>query len=951
MIVAPLGEDRIPEVSSPHPESVGRHDVRGNMSGASSALGSVARSQGPQLLGRSRERERIDGLIEAASGGAGGMLVAHGEAGVGKTALLAYAVEAAHAFRVLRTVGVEGEMELPFAALQQLCSPILELSERLPGPQRDALAVAFGVSAGQAPNPFLVGLAVLGLMSEAAEERPLLCAVDDAQWLDRASARALAFVARRLLAEKIALLFAARDVGEAFAGLPEVHVEGLNARDARTLLESVLPARLDAPILERLIVEARGNPLALLEMPRGLTPAQMAGGFGVPTALPLSSQIEENFMRRLGNLPGDARRLLLLAAADPVGDPALVWRAARQLGIPEQAAEIVQSEGLLALDARVAFRHPLVRSAVYRASAPHDRREVHQALAEATDPQVDPDRRAWHRAQATSIPNEEVAAELEHSAARAQARGGVAAAAAFLERASALTPKESRRSGRALAAAHAKLQAGALDDALRLVATAESGVLNALEQATAGLLRGQISFLATRSSDAAALLLNAAEQLREVDPELARETYLEALTAAIFAGPLAGAGPSSREVAQAARAAPRAHKPRGPDLLLDGLVALLSDTYDTAVPILRQAQHEIVGAMSQAARLRWMWGATVTTFHLWDDEGWERLSELHLQLVRETGALGDLPIALSHRGQMHVFAGELALAASLQEALQEATELTGSPLAPYHAAGLVAMRGREAETRQFVDTARAEVIERGEGAGLLFVDWAESVLYNGLGRYPQALAAARRVVGYAELALPVNWVMPELIEAAVRAGSHELAAETDRHLTDRSRASGTDWALGIAARSHALLADDEHAEDLYAEAIERLGRTRVRIDLARAHLLYGEWLRRQPRRADARKQLRIAHEMFTEFGMEAFAERARIELQASGEHARKRTVETQDQLTPQESQVCRLAAQGNTNREIAAQLFISPHTVEYHLRKAFRKLDIKSRAQLADHLR
>jgi DNA-binding CsgD family transcriptional regulator len=898
------------------------------------------------LLGRRRERERLDRLLEAAGSGEGGVLVIHGEAGVGKTALLEYAVETAEAFRVLRTVGGEGEMELPFAALQQLCSPIVELNEHLPPPQRDALAVAFGLSAGQAPSPFLVGLAVLGLLSEAAEERPLVCAVDDAQWLDRASARALVFVARRLLAEKIALLFAAREVGDTFAGLPAVHVEGLNARDARTLLESVLPARLDNPIMDRLIVEARGNPLALLEMPRGLTPAQLAGGFGLPSALPLSSQIEENFARRLGNLPHDARRLLLLAAAEPVGDPALVWRAARGLGIPESAAEIVQSEGLLALGDRVAFRHPLVRSAVYRASAPDERRAVHRALADATDPEADPDRRAWHRAQATSVPDGEVAAELERSAARAQARGGFAAAAAFLERATALTPEESQRSGRALAAAQAKLQVGALEDALRLVATAESGVPSELEQAKAGLLRGKISFLATRSSDAAALLLNAAQRLRDLDPELARETYLEALTAAIFAGPLAGAGASSREVAEAARAAPSARKPRGPDLLLDGFVALLSDTYGAAVPILRRAQLAIEGAMSQTEQLRWMWGATVSTLHLWDDKGWERLSDLHLQLVSETGALGDLAIALSHRGQMHVFAGELALAASLQEALREATELTGSPLAPYHAVGLVAMGGREAETRQFIDAARAEVVERGEGAGLAFMDWAESVLYNGLGRYAEALAAARRVVDHTEL-VPVNWAMPELIEAAVRAGAPELAAKTDRRLTDRSRASGTDWALGIAARSHALLVDDGRAGDLYAEAIERLDRTRVAVDLARAHLLYGEWLRRQRRRVDARSELRIAHEMFTGFGMEAFAERARVELQATGERARKRTGETLDELTPQELQVARLAAKGSTNREIAAQLFISPSTVEYHLHKAFRKLDVKSRVQLA----
>jgi DNA-binding CsgD family transcriptional regulator len=920
------------------------------MSGVSSALGAAARLERWQLLGRRRERDLLDRLLEGAGSGDGGVLVIHGEAGVGKTVLLEYAVETAQAFRILRTAGVEAEMELPFAALQQLCSPILELNARLPPPQRDALTVAFGLSAGRAPNPFLVGLAVLGLMSEAAEDQPLLCAVDDAQWLDRASARALVFVARRLLAEKVALLFAARDLSDMFAGLPELRVEGLSARDARTLLESVLPSPLDEPILERLLLEARGNPLALLEMPRGLTPAQLAGGFGLPTALPLSSQIEQNFARRLGGLPRDARRLLLLAAADPVGDPALVWRAARRLGISHSAADTVEAEGFLALGAGVAFRHPLVRSAVYRASAPDERREVHRALAEATDPDADPDRRAWHRAQATSIPDGDVATELEQSAARAQARGGFSAAAAFLERATALTPDESHRTERALAAAQAKLQASALDDALRLVATAESGVLSELQQARAALLRAQISFVSTRGGDAVPLLLKAAERLREVDPELARETYLEALTAAIFAGRLAGPGAGARDVAQAARVAPPARQSRGLDLLLDGLVALFSDSYVAAVPILRQAQRAIEGGMSQTEQLRWMWGATVSSLNLWDDEAWERLSDRHLRLVRETGALADLPNALGHRGQMHVFAGELALAASLHETLQDATELTGSPLAPYHAVGLVAMRGREIEAARFIETARAEVTERGEGAGLSFMDWAESVLYNGLGRYADALAVARRVVEREELTT-MNWVLPELIEAAVRARAPELAAETDRLLADRSRASGTDWALGIAARSHALVADDRRADDLYAEAIELLARTRVRTDLARAHLLYGEWLRRQPRRADARKELRVAHEMFTDFGMGAFAERARIELLATGERARKRTVETLDQLTPQESQVSRLAAQGNTNREIAAQLFISPSTVEYHLRKAFRKLGVTSRRQLASRLR
>jgi len=753
-------------------------------------------------------------------------------------------------------------------------------------------------------------------------------------------------MARRLLAEQIAILFATRQVDDSLRGLPALLISPLPYRDARALLESVLPAPLDGPVLERIVVETRGNPLALLELPRGLSPTELAGGFGLPAAVPLSASIEESYLRRLASLPADARRLLLVAAADPVGDPALVWRAAERLGIPESAADVVEAEELLLLGPRVVVRHPLVRSAVYRAATPNERRETHRALAEATDPDLDPDRRAWHRAQAASKPDEEVAAELEESAARAQSRGGFAAAAAFLERAAALTPEQSRRSGRALAAAHAKLQAGALDDALYLVATAEAGVLGEFEHARAALLRGQISFLSTRSGDAAALLLDAAERFREVDPDLARDTYLEALTAAIHAGPLAGSGAAPRDVAAAASAAPQALDPRGSDLLLDGLVAILSDTYPVAAPILRQAQRAIEGARSQTEQLRWMWGATVAALHLWDDEGWERLADRHLQLVRETGALGDLVTALGHRGQMHVFAGELAMAACHQQAIQEATEMTGSPLAPYHGVSLAAMRGREAEARQFFDTARAEVIGRGEGAALSFIDWAESVLYNGLGRYAEALAAARRVVGHTEL-VTSNWAMPELIEAAVRVGAFELAAETDRRLADRCTASGTDWALGVAARSHALVAEDGRAADRYVEAIERLGRTHVAVDLARAHLLYGEWLRRQRRRVDARDELQIAHEMFTRFGMEAFAERARIELLAGGERVLRRTVEALNELTPQESQVARLAAHGKTNREIAAQLFISPSTVEYHLHKAFRKLDVTSRIQLA----
>ena len=910
----------------------------------------VVRISGGQLLGRESERQVLDRLLEAAREGHGAVLAVYGEPGVGKTALLEYAVEAAPGFRVARTVGVEGETEFAFAALQQLCSPSLDLMERLPEPQRDALAVALGLETGSVPDPFLVGLAVLNLLSEAAEDQPVLCLVDDAQWLDRASAGVLAFVARRLLAERIAMVFAARESIDSLRGLAELRVAPLGHRDARLLLESVLPGRMDDRVLERILVETRGNPLALIELPRGLTPGQLAAGFGLAAALPLSAGIEQSFTRRLVQLPRDAQRLLLLAAAEPLGDPALLWRAAERLGVPKTAAPAVESEGLLTLDGAVTFRHPLVRSAVYRVAEPNERREAHRALADATDPEIDPDRRAWHRAQATPVPDEEVAAELERSATRAQGRGGFAATAALLVRAMELTPDGSRRSTRALAAAQATLQSGALDDAQRLLAIAESGVLNGHEQARATLLRAQISFLSTRGSDATPQLLLAADRLRALDPKLSRETYLEAVTAAIFAGPLAGPGASSPEVARAAKAAPpAADEPRGLDLLLDGLVALLTETYATAVPILRETQRALGDGMSTTEQLRWMWGGTLSAMLLWDDEAWERLADRHLQLVRETGALGDSEIALGHRGQVHVFAGELALAESFHEAIEEVSELTGSPLAPYHGLGMMAMLGREAEARSFIDNARSEVTERGEGAGLEFISWAEAVLSNGLGRYEEALAASRRVLDATEL-VPMNWSMPELIEAAIRTGDRELAAETGRRLTERAESSGTEWALGIAARSRALLMEGTAADELYREAIERLEHTRVAVDLARAHLLYGEWLRREPRRVDARKELRTAYEMFTDFGMEAFAERARVELEATGEHARKRTVDTLGDLTPQEAQIARLVAEGNTNREIGSQLFISPSTVEYHLRKVFRKLGVKSRTQLASRM-
>jgi DNA-binding CsgD family transcriptional regulator len=841
-------------------------------------------------------------------------------------------------------------MELPYAALQQLCSPMLDLSDRLADLQRDALAVAFGLTAGEAPNPFLVGLAVLGLLAEVAEERPLLCVVDDAQWLDRASARALAFVARRLLAEKIALIFATREPGDVLAGLPDLHVLPLGRRDARMLLESALPAGLDEHVLDRIVAETRGNPLALLELPRGLTPTQLAGGFGLPAAVPLSASIEESFTRRLANLPGDARRLLLVAAADPVGDTALVWRAAQNLGIPEAAAETVEAEDLLELGARVVFRHPLVRSAVYGAAGLRERRAVHRALAEATDPEIDPDRRAWHRAQAASMPDENIAAELERCAGRAQARGGLAAVAAFLERAAALTPESTHRAQRLVTAAGAKRDAGDLEAALGLLVDVEEGVLDELGRARVDLLRAQIALEQRRGGDAGRLFLRAAGRLERLDPELARETYLEALGGAMASDVEVDGGAST--VAAAARAAPPGTgPPRTVDLLLDAFAIRLIDGYAAAAPTLARALELLLAmVVSKQDVGRWLSlssarNSNIVALEMWDDQALHVLAARQVRVARNTGALVHLQFALSFLARSHMLAGDLTAAGLMIDEAHLIAEATGNPALVNAPMVLAAWRGHEAQASELIEGTSAEASRRRWTSN----NYARSVLYNGLGRHHAAADAVRDAfrndpIGYGTL------LVPELAEAASRIGDHALLESALKWLSERTRVISSEWAFGIEARVRALLAEGEVAEPLYRESIAHLSGTHLRLEIARSHLLYGEWLRRERRRLDARDHLRTALEAFTSMGADAFARRAERELLATGERARKRTVDTLDQLTPQETQIARLAATGHTNRDIAAQLFISPSTVEYHLRKAFRKLDVKSRTQLEDRL-
>jgi DNA-binding CsgD family transcriptional regulator len=902
----------------------------------------------PTLRGRRDERAVLGGLLGDARAGRSGVLVLRGEAGIGKTALLRRAIESASDFRLLRAVGVESEMEIAFAALHQLYAPVGEFVDRLPAPQRDALEVTFGVTAGAAPDRFLVALATLSVFSEAAQERPLLCVVDDAQWLDLASAQVLGFVARRLLAEPVVLLFAARETTAAFADLPELLVEGLADGDARKLLASVIPGRVDDRVVDQLVAEARGNPLALLELPRGLSPAQLAGGFGLPGALSLQGRIEQTFLQRLGTLPEDTRRLLLVAAAEPLGDPVLLSRAAERLGITRSARDPAESAGLIEIDGRVRFRHPLVRSAVYGAASAEQRRRVHRALAEATDAETDRDRRAWHLAGATAGPDEDVAAELEHAAARAQARGGLAAAAAFLDRAAALTPDPLRRAHRALAAAQTKYEAGALDDALALLATAEAGGVDDLQRARTHLLRAQITFAVQRGGDAPRLLLEAAGELEAVDPDRARTTYLEALEAAWFAGRLArGAG--AVEVSKAALAGPAPRRPPRPtDLLLQGMATVPIDGHAAAAPILKAA----LSAFREEVALppeesRWLSLACRAAGDVWDEESWRLLATRELRRARETGALTATPLLLSALSYIHVLCGELSTAESLLEEIRAITAATGIPAHRYVEIWVAALRGREPELAALVEDFTTDAKARGEGFALAFAAQAAAVLYNGLGRWEEALATVAEAVNAAPYSeVSAQSAVAELVEAAARAGERRIAAHALERLTLTTRPSGSDWALGVEARSRALLSDGDAADRLYQEAIERLRRTRVRVQLARTHLLYGEWLRRERRRLDARDQLRTALELFTSIGAEAFAARAERELRGTGERVRTRRIEAREQLTPQETQVARLARDGLSNSAIGERLFISQHTVAYHLRKVFTKLDITSRNQL-----
>jgi DNA-binding CsgD family transcriptional regulator len=911
----------------------------------------VGRRQGSStaalLRGRTAECAILDELLSGARAGRSQVLVLRGEAGIGKTALLDYLRERASSCRVLPAAGVESELELAFAGLHQLCAPLLGALERLPGPQRGALETAFGLGAGDPPDRFLVALAVLSLLAEAAEEEPVVCVVDDAQWLDQVSAQTLAFVARRLLAERVVLVFGVREgTADGFRDLPALPVRGLATGDARAVLDSVLRGPIDEQVRQRIVAETRGNPLALVELTRGLTPAQLAGGFGLLETTPLSGRIEEGFLTRFRSLTAGARQLVLAAAADPTGDVILLWRALSRLGISADVAAEAESAGLVELQAQVRFRHPLVRSAVYRAVSAQERAEVHLALAYATDEQAEPDRRAWHRAAATGGFDEEVALELERSAGRAQARGGLAAAAAFLQRAARLTEEPSRRTARALDGALVSLHAGEFEPALRLVELAEAESLDELQRARSELLRGEIAFGSSVGSAAPPLLLSAAKRLEPLDPDLARETYLDAWGAALFAGRFATRG-SLLEVSQRARLAPPPRgAPRPADVLLDALATLVTDGLATAAPALRRAARLFAGEGGGEGNFRWGWLTTIPSNLLWDEETWHAINARQLRAARDAGALLRLPIDLTALAVLAAWRGDFASAAAAIEEAEAVTDATGAPLAPYSAMLLAALRGQEAETNRLVELTIRAATAGGQGIGVQYARWIAAILFNSLGRYEEALASAEEAVDdELELFLPA-WALPELIEASAKSGRPVRAWQALERLTRATAGAGTTWAAGIQARSRALLATGKAAEAAYRESIERFAETQLRPELARAQLLYGEWLRGESRRDDARARLQEAHDLLTDIGMDAFAERARRELVTTGLKVGRRSVERRRQLTSQEAQIARLARDGLSNPEIGARMFLSHRTVEWHLHKVFNKLGVSSRRDL-----
>jgi DNA-binding CsgD family transcriptional regulator len=905
------------------------------------------------LRGRSRECAQIDALVQNASRGTGGSLIFRGEAGIGKTALLDYAAGVRTGFRVARIGGVESEVELPYAALHQLCGKMLHLADRLPAPQADALDIALGQKSGEVPDRFHVSLAVLGLLSEAAREQPMLCLVDDAQWIDQPSLFALAFAARRVDADSLALVFTTRESISSMTGIYEVTVGGLPDAEARELLASVVPGRLDERVRDQIIAETRGNPLALLELPHGLNTEELAGGFGFPKPAALSSRLEEGFLRRARGLPQPTQLLLLLAAAEPLGDPGLLRRAGRDLGITEGHAAPAEAEGLFQVRARATFRHPLVRSAIYRAATEDERHRVHRALAAATDADADADRRVWHRAHATSGPDDALADELERSASRAQARGGPSAAAVFLERAAALASDRVRRATLIISSAELHYDAGSYRAAGDLLAGVNVHPLADFHQVRAERLQSRLLLGTQGSSAASRQLMQAARRFEPHDIEVACDTYLDAFVAASTVG-ASSVGDTWMELAQSIRALPSlAESGRATDVLLAGLAMQAADGYAAGIPLLRRALRMMlddpksVRERSDRDQVGLLWFGCRVAANIWDQELLFQLANRMLGSARASASVTLRASIASDATHVALLKGDLSLARTLSDETLVMRTAAGSP--PWFMRqGPLALAAWQGHAHAFegLRTASPTVDGTDQAMWSAIAHCTAAILYNGLGRYEEALAEARQGSEHAADLSWAMWCLPELVEGAARSGKPDVAAAALEQLRRTTGPAATDWGLGIQARCQAVMSEGDVADEEFREAVERLGRAGIAAHLGRAHLLYGEWLRRENRRIDAREQLRTARELFLAIGAGAFTTRAERELQATGEKIRKRASDTRAQLTAQERQVAELARDGCSNGEIGAQLFISPRTVEYHLHKVFAKLGITSRTKL-----
>lgn len=916
-------------------------------------VGTTRDRQAP-LTGRREEQRVLAGLLAGVRDGQSGSLTLVGEPGIGKTRLLDHIAENGADLGVVRIAGVESEMRLGFAALHRLLRPSLPRLDILSTPQRDALGSAFGVVAGIPADRYLVGMAALTLLADAATVQPLLCLVDDVQWLDRESAEALAFAARRLHADAIGLVFAGRQSAGGsgpFDGLPTIAVHGLPESDARDLLSATVDGRLDTRVAGRIVAGTGGNPLALIELVDTLAPEQLAGTAPLPAPLPVGRLLETHFLRQVRTLPAETQSLLLILSAAPPDDSTLLWRAAGHLGVSARAADPAVSAGILIHDRVIEFRHPLIRSAVYLGAEAADRRRIHAGLAEVSDPLRDPDRRAWHRAQSVIGLDEQVALELDGASEQARRRGGFSTQAAFLLRAAELTISTEARAVRLLAAAGANVTAGDPALAHTLLERAAPDLRDPRSRAQARRLRGTIELFHQRMAAVPEILLGAVAELEGLDLQLGWDILSECLQAAIMAGGRV-TGTSMPEVARAV-----VNAFRGPDIEVtaaDRLTAALAtyvvEDFQKAAPLLRGAVADLCAMdglpetnSPQAAMI------AIATDALWDDQRRHRLLHRLSQADREHGALYPLSVTLVALATSELWAGHFTEAEACHDEADDIVEAMGreAGISPRRAE-LLAWQGREDEARAAAATQLRLAERLGPGMPENQAVRALSILELGLGRYQQALEAA--LGGDRDARSVSHLTLPDIVEAAIRTGAHGTADEAFRRMEMRATTSGTPWALGLLARCGALMADDDHAEELYRESVRLLGLTRMLTDLARTHLLFGEWLRRRKRRGDARAQLRTAYEMFTGMGAAAFAERAQVELLATGEHARKRNRRTDHDLTPQERHVAGLAAAGTTNSGIAARLFITTSTVEYHLNKVFRKLDITSRRQLASVL-